>query len=89
MQTSKSLKVAIAIFVIISMSLVSIGDSAQLVFENPDNFESEDRLLENQLGTRGSRAFIKKVGDWVVTGNEQHNGDTIHLTGNLTIATTG
>ena len=89
MQTSKSLKVAIAIFVIISMSLVSIGDSAQLVFENPDNFESEDRLLETPLGTRGSRAFIKKVGDWVVTGNEQHNGDTIHLTGNLTIATTG
>lgn len=89
MLASQSIKVALAIFVIFSLGMVSIGDSAQLVFENSADSDHDNHILEPIGGTRGSLGLFKKVGDWVVTGNEQFNGDTIHLTGNLYIATTG
>jgi parallel beta-helix repeat protein len=89
MSASRSIKLALAIFIILSLGLVSIGDSTLVIFHTPPGIESEDRASDPLYNTRGSRAFIKKTGDWVVTGNEQFNGDTIHLTGNLYIATTG
>ncbi len=81
-------KYFLILMVIFCLGSVTIADSATLVFEEPSVEEFDGQPFKSSSGTR-SRATIKKNGNWVVTGNEFFNGDTIILTGNLYVAPTG
>lgn len=88
MFTSIFNKCFITMLVVFCLGSVIVADTATVILEEPVIDDSEDLPIESSGGTR-SRAFIDKMGDWVVSGFELYNGDTIRVTGNLYIETTG